>query len=105
MVLVATVSQVRAVRGLRCAIAPCCTPSEAEGANRRPSGPRKEGPDCSPEGRTSVSFQLLDEVVLVVLAVRVLGRDVLALLRRAAAAGVRVGVSELRRGENEDGQE
>jgi UPF0716 family protein affecting phage T7 exclusion len=51
-----------------------------------------------------VSFQLLDEVVLGVLVVRVLGRDVLVLLRRAAAAGVRVGVSELRRGETEDGQ-
>ncbi|MFF4352443.1 hypothetical protein [Streptomyces sp. NPDC001530] len=39
-----------------------------------------------------------------VLAVRVLCRDPVALLRRAAAAGVRVGVSELRRGDHEDGQ-
>ncbi|MCX4598382.1 hypothetical protein OG819_55595 [Streptomyces sp. NBC_01549] len=43
-------------------------------------------------------------MVLVVLAVRVLGRDAVALLRRAAAAGVRVGVSELRRSDHEDGQ-
>ncbi|MGW0828622.1 hypothetical protein [Streptomyces sp. NPDC002845] len=51
-----------------------------------------------------MSFQLLGDVVLVVLAVRVLGRDVVVLLRRAAAAGVRVGVSELRRGDHEEGQ-
>jgi len=38
------------------------------------------------------------------LAVRVLGRDVVALLRRAAAAGVRAGVSELRRSNDKDGQ-
>lgn len=38
------------------------------------------------------------------LAVRVLGRDLVVLLRRVAAAGVRVGVSELRRGGHEDGQ-
>jgi hypothetical protein len=31
------------------------------------------------------------------LAVRVVGRDLAALLRRGAAAGVRVGVTELRR--------
>ncbi|TRO56125.1 hypothetical protein [Streptomyces sp. IB201691-2A2] len=51
-----------------------------------------------------MSFQLLGDVVFVVLAVRVLGRDAVALLRRATAAGVRAGVSELRRGDHEDGQ-
>ncbi|UUU19334.1 hypothetical protein [Streptomyces sp. DSM 40750] len=47
-----------------------------------------------------MSFQLLDEVIL---AVRVLGGDVV-LPHGVAAAGVRVGVSELRRGDREDGQ-
>ncbi|MEU7061480.1 hypothetical protein [Streptomyces sp. NPDC046197] len=49
-----------------------------------------------------MSFEQLDEVVLAGLAVRVLGRDAVALLRRAAAAEVRVGVSELRRGDGKD---
>ncbi|MFC8194583.1 hypothetical protein ACFWBR_42595 [Streptomyces sp. NPDC060006] len=44
-------------------------------------------------------WQLVGDVVLAVVAVRVLGRDVLALVRRAAAAGVRLGVSELHRGD------
>lgn len=51
-----------------------------------------------------MSFQLLGDVVLAVLTVRVPGRDVVALLRRAAAAGVRAGVSELRRSDHEDRQ-
>lgn len=51
-----------------------------------------------------MSLRLLGDVVLVVLAVRVLGQDGVALLRRAAAAGVRMGVSELHRGDHEDGQ-
>lgn len=51
-----------------------------------------------------VRFPLVDEVILLLLAVRVLGRDVVAILRRAAAAGVRLGISELRRGEQRDGR-
>ncbi|MEU3252346.1 hypothetical protein [Streptomyces sp. NPDC006997] len=43
-------------------------------------------------------------MILLLLAVRVLGRDVVAILRRAAAAGVRLGISELRRGEQRDGR-
>jgi hypothetical protein len=49
-------------------------------------------------------LHLVGDVVLAVVAVRVLGRDVLTLARRAAAAGVRLGVSELRRGEQKDGR-
>ncbi|WAU82787.1 hypothetical protein O1Q96_25655 [Streptomyces sp. Qhu-G9] len=48
-------------------------------------------------------LQLVGDVVLAVVAGRVLGRDVL--VRRAAAAGVRLGVSELHRGdEGRDGR-
>ncbi|MFF3489690.1 hypothetical protein ACFYXC_41790 [Streptomyces sp. NPDC002701] len=52
-----------------------------------------------------MSLQLVGDVVLAVVAVRVLGRDVLALVRRAATATVRLGVSELHRGgEQRDGR-
>jgi hypothetical protein len=49
-----------------------------------------------------VSLQLLGHVAVFTLTVRVFGSDVVRLLRRAAAAGVRVGVSELSRAEREE---
>lgn len=45
----------------------------------------------------AVRLQLVDNAIIVVLAARVFGHDALVLLRRAAAAGVRVGMGELRR--------
>ncbi|WP_208882023.1 hypothetical protein [Streptomyces armeniacus] len=41
------------------------------------------------------SHELARDLLIAAVSVRVLGRDALALLRRAAAAGVRVGVNEL----------
>lgn len=40
-------------------------------------------------------FELVSDVILAALAVRVFGRDVIVLMRRAAVASVRLGVSEL----------
>ncbi|MDX2696780.1 hypothetical protein [Streptomyces ipomoeae] len=48
-------------------------------------------------------MQLLDEVILVVLAERAPGRDAVV-PRRVAATGVRVGVGERRRSDREDGE-
>ncbi|MFE4540233.1 hypothetical protein ACFRKB_35070 [Streptomyces scopuliridis] len=44
-----------------------------------------------------MAFRLLEDLLLMALAIRVLGRDAIALLRSAAAVGVRVGADELRR--------
>ncbi|HLL34686.1 MAG TPA: hypothetical protein VK545_12520 [Streptomyces sp.] len=44
-----------------------------------------------------MTIELVGDLVLAALAVRVFGQDALAALRRAAATGVRVGVRELRR--------
>lgn len=71
-------------------------------ARRRPSGPGCVARQ-SREGRRAVSFQLLDEVALVALAVRAPGRDKVV-LRHVAAASVRMGGSEMRRSDREDGQ-
>jgi hypothetical protein len=46
----------------------------------------------------------VEEVIMVALAVRVFGRDVIVWSRRIAAAGVRAGMSELRRSEQERGR-
>ncbi|MFI1100419.1 hypothetical protein [Streptomyces sp. TLI_146] len=48
-----------------------------------------------------MTIDRVGDVVLAVLAVRVFGRDAALLLRRAAAAGVRTGVSELLRTDGE----
>lgn len=40
---------------------------------------------------------LVQELVVATVAVRVFGRDLVVLARRAAAAGVRTGIQELRR--------
>ncbi|GAA1730477.1 hypothetical protein GCM10009680_84200 [Streptomyces yatensis] len=52
----------------------------------------------------SVNLQTVVNVVTAVLVARVFGSDAIALLRRAAAMGVRVGVSELRRGDRAGGE-
>ena len=44
-----------------------------------------------------MNFPQVQDIVVAALGARVLGRDLAGLLRRAAAAGVRVGVHELRR--------
>ncbi|MBH5335798.1 hypothetical protein IHE55_13735 [Streptomyces pactum] len=44
-----------------------------------------------------MNYELLGNLVTAALAVRVFGSDLLSLLRRVAAAGVRVGISELDR--------
>jgi hypothetical protein len=51
-----------------------------------------------------VNLDVADDVILAVLALRVFGRDVLGLLRRVAAAGVRAGISEMRRESGTEGQ-
>jgi hypothetical protein len=43
-------------------------------------------------------MDIAGEVILAALALRVFGRDTVVLLRRLAAAGVRAGISEMRRG-------
>lgn len=42
-------------------------------------------------------MDIAGEVILAALALRVFGRDTVVLLRRLAAAGVRAGISEMRR--------
>ncbi|WP_327359499.1 hypothetical protein [Streptomyces sp. NBC_01304] len=49
--------------------------------------------------------ELAGDVLIAALAIRVFGRDALRLLRRAAAAGVRVGVTELGRADRGEVQE
>ena len=49
------------------------------------------------KGTTRVTMELAGDVPIAMLAIRVFGRDATRLLRRAAAAGVRVGVSEMGR--------
>ncbi|SCE56049.1 hypothetical protein GA0115261_107763, partial [Streptomyces sp. OspMP-M43] len=44
-----------------------------------------------------MTTQLAGDLIILALMARVFGADVLALLRRLAAAGVRVGVSEMSR--------
>ncbi|MBB1252538.1 hypothetical protein H3146_04000 [Streptomyces sp. OF3] len=44
-----------------------------------------------------MTIEVVGDLVLAGLAIRVFGSDVKALLRRAAAAGVRIGVGELSR--------
>ncbi|MFC0601813.1 hypothetical protein [Streptomyces palmae] len=50
-----------------------------------------------------MNSQLAANLVAAALAVRVFGSDLLALLRRAAAAGVRLGLSELHRNRRGEG--
>jgi hypothetical protein len=51
-----------------------------------------------------VNLDVAGDVILAVLALRVFGRDALGLLRRVAAAGVRAGISEIRREGGTEGQ-
>ncbi|MFD4130655.1 hypothetical protein ACFXKK_35295 [Streptomyces globisporus] len=51
-----------------------------------------------------MTTQLVGDLLILVLAARVFGADAVALLRRLAAAGVRVGVSEMTRHERGDGR-
>ena len=51
-----------------------------------------------------MNLDVVGEAILAALALRVFGRDVLALLRRVAAAGVRAGISEMRRESGTEGQ-
>ncbi|GAA2307711.1 MULTISPECIES: hypothetical protein [Streptomyces] len=51
-----------------------------------------------------MNLQTVVNVVTAVLVARVFGSDAIALLRRAAAMGVRVGVSELHRNNQEGGE-
>ncbi|WP_328430739.1 hypothetical protein [Streptomyces sp. NBC_00443] len=44
-----------------------------------------------------MTMDIAGEVILAALALRVFGRDAVVLLRRLAAAGVRAGISEMRR--------
>ncbi|MER7787825.1 hypothetical protein [Streptomyces sp. NPDC097640] len=48
-----------------------------------------------------MNLQLIGDLATAALVMRVFGGDVMALLRRAAAAGVRVGISELHQGHEE----
>ncbi|MDI5973528.1 hypothetical protein POF50_030015 [Streptomyces sp. SL13] len=52
-----------------------------------------------------MSIHYAHALVTAGLALRVVGRDLAALLRRGAAAGVRVGVDELCRTANRQGEE
>ncbi len=75
------------------------------GRGRTPalSGARRGGSAWRAEGAVRpVSFRFVDDVLTVALTARVFGRDAAALLRRAAAAGVRMGVGELRRAERRE---
>ncbi|GAA2307694.1 hypothetical protein GCM10010416_19580 [Streptomyces caniferus] len=54
-------------------------------------------PLSPPEGiPESVKLHLVGDLLTAAVAVRVFGRDALAVLRRAAAVGVLMGLSELR---------
>ncbi|MGP4043366.1 hypothetical protein [Streptomyces sp. 2A115] len=44
-----------------------------------------------------MTIDVAGDVILAVLVLRVFGRDAVTLLRRVAAAGVRAGISEMRR--------
>ncbi|MEV7646113.1 hypothetical protein AB0O32_40120 [Streptomyces rubiginosohelvolus] len=48
--------------------------------------------------------QLVGDLLILALAARVFGADVIALLRRLAAVGVRAGVSEMTRHSRGDGR-
>lgn len=50
-------------------------------------------------------MERVGDVVMAAFALRVFGRDAALLLRRAAAAGVRAGVSEMQRGTHREGQQ
>lgn len=56
------------------------------------------------EGPTSVTTQLVGDLMILALAARVFGADAIALLRRLAAVGVRAGVSEMTRHQRGDGR-
>jgi hypothetical protein len=58
---------------------------------------RRGGTPFQKEEPESVPIHYVHAAVTAGLALRVIGRDLAALLRRGAAAGVRVGVDELRR--------
>lgn len=58
---------------------------------------RQGGTPFQKEDPESVPIHYVHAAVTAGLALRVVGRDLAALLRRGAAAGVRVGVDELRR--------
>ncbi|MFC4495362.1 hypothetical protein ACFPA8_14595 [Streptomyces ovatisporus] len=51
------------------------------------------------------SYQLAQDLLLATVCIRVFGGDAVALLRRIAAAGVRLGVNELHRGARREGGE
>ncbi|MFP1629755.1 hypothetical protein ACLB9X_32385 [Streptomyces sp. 5K101] len=52
-----------------------------------------------------MTIDLAGDVVMAMLVLRVFGRDAVTLMRRAAAAGVRAGVSEMLRTGGKEGQE
>jgi len=56
------------------------------------------------EARSSVKVPNMQDLAAFALTARVFGRDLVVLLRWAAAASVRVGVSELQRADRERGQ-
>ncbi|MCX2970091.1 hypothetical protein WDH52_19490 [Streptomyces sp. TRM70308] len=51
-----------------------------------------------------MNHELARDLALAVILLRVFGRDAIALLRRAAAAGVRAGVTQLHRERNGEGR-
>ncbi|MET9810797.1 hypothetical protein [Streptomyces halstedii] len=51
-----------------------------------------------------MTTQLVSDLTTLALMARVFGADIIALLRRLAAAGVRAGVSEMNRHEREGGR-
>jgi hypothetical protein len=73
-----------------------------ESARRRdPGWGRGSLADDEQKDSKSVNGALVGDFVTAVLAVRVFGSDIRALLRRAAAMGVRAGLSELHRSRRE----
>ena len=66
------------------------------GTDGAPSRRRQKDP-TKKEDTKSVPTHHVHDLVLAGLTLRMLGRDLVALLRRGAAAGVRVGMSELLR--------
>ncbi|MEV5566003.1 hypothetical protein ACWGNY_30605 [[Kitasatospora] papulosa] len=52
-----------------------------------------------------MTIQLASDLMMLAVVIRVFGQDAVTLLRRLAAAGVRAGVSEMRRRPREDGKE
>jgi hypothetical protein len=62
-------------------------------------------PQLEGKFRPVTSFQLAKDLLAAAVCIRVFGGDAVTLMRRIAAAGVRAGIHEMRRGARPEGGE